>query len=281
MNLIPKEALQKLCEEFEGTCSLYVSVPETGEKFLYREHAKINAASTIKIPLLALLLQDAEEGRVDLYEPLPLSPENFVRGSGVLKYLSHSFSMSLYDFAVMMIIVSDNSATNQVIDAVGMDRANEFFRENLWKETELNRKLFAPSAGSTALGNYTSAADLGNMLERILAREMVSADASEIIMRMMACQTLGKFSKSLPAVHRPQNTLEPLALPPEGKVILVEKGGTLVGQVSHDAAIMILPDGRSAVLVMMTECEDGDASLAAIQKVSRLLYDRMIADSDL
>ena len=88
MNLIPKEALQKLCEEFEGKCSLYVSVPETGEKFLYREHEKINAASTIKIPLLAKLLQDAEEGRLDLYEPHSLKPENFVRGSGVLKYLS-------------------------------------------------------------------------------------------------------------------------------------------------------------------------------------------------
>ncbi len=274
--IIPRAALQALCEDFEGECSLYVSIPETGEKFLYREHERINAASTVKIPLLALLLKDAEEGRLELYAPQPMKAENFVRGSGVLKYLSPTLALSLYDYAVMMIVLSDNSATNQVIDAVGMDRANAFFRESGWMETELNRKLFAPNAGDTALGNYSSAADLGNMLEGILAGELVSPEASEIMKRIMACQTLGKFSKSLPAVHRPQNTLEPLALPPEGKVILVEKGGTLTGQVSHDAAIMILPDGRSAVLVMMTECESGDASLDAIQKVSRMIYDRMI-----
>lgn len=277
MNYIPKEAFQKLCENFPGKCSLYVSVPETGERFLYREHVKINAASTIKIPLLAKLFQDAEEGRLDLEQTKMIDPINRVRGSGIIKYLSPDLPMSLYDYAVLMIIVSDNSATNHVIDAVGMDRANEFFRENLWKETELNRKLFVPSAGNTALGNYTSAADLGDMLERILAGDLVSPDACGKMMSIMACQTLGKFSGSVP-VHRPLSTREPLALPPDGKVILVEKGGTLLNRVSHDAAIMILPDGRSAVLVMMTECEDGAASLAAIQKVSRLLYDRMIAD---
>ena len=276
MKLIPGDALQKLCDEFEGKCSLYVSIPATGEKFLYREHERINAASTIKIPLLALLLKDAEEGRLDLYEPQPMKKENFVRGSGVLKFLSPTLALSLYDYAVMMIVLSDNSATNQVIDAVGRDRANAFFRESAWKETELNRKLFAPNAGDTALGNYTSAADLGKILEGVLAGELVSPDACEIFKRILACQQLGKFSKSLPKVHRPQNTLEPLALPPEGTVLLVEKGGTLVGKVSHDAAIMILPDGRGAVLVMMTECESGDASLKAIQKVSRMIYDRMI-----
>lgn len=278
MALIPQQEFQKLCEEFPGKCALYVSVPETGEKFLYRQHERINAASTIKIPLLAKLLKDAEEGRLELYEPIPMKAENFVRGSGVLKYLSPALALSLYDYAVMMIVASDNSATNQVIDAVGIAEANEFFRENGWTETQLNRKLFAPSSGSTAPGNYTSAADLGDMLERILAGNLVSSDASDMMKRIMACQTLGKFSKSLPSVYRPQSTCQPLTLPPEGSVILVEKGGTLISRVSHDAAIMILPDGRSAVLVMMTECEDMNASLEAIKKVSRMLYDRMIAD---
>ena len=279
MNGIPSEALKKLCDEFQGECSLYVSLPHTGEKFLYREHEKINAASTIKIPLLAKLLKDAEEGRVNLSLPVPIGAENRVRGSGIIKHLAPDLSLSLYDYAVLMIIVSDNSATNRVIDAVGMDRANEFFRENLWQETELNRKLFAPlSTDVPGKGNYTSAADLGDMLERICAGTLVSRSACETMKSIMACQTLGKFSKSLPSVYRPENTREPLALPPEGKVVLVEKGGTLTGRVSHDAAIMILPDGRCAVLVMMTECESGDASLRAIQKVSRLIYDRMIAD---
>lgn len=274
--LIPAETLQSLCEGFEGECSLYVSLPDTGERFTFREDRVYNAASTIKIPLLAKLFQDAEAGRVDPEKSVQIDPINRVRGSGILKHLSPEIALSLYDYAVLMIIVSDNSATNQVIDAVGMERANEFFRENGWKNTTLGRKLFVPTAGNTAKGNYTTAAELGNMLERILARELVSADACEKMMSIMACQTLGKFSKSLPSVYRPDSTREPLGPVPEGKVILVEKGGTLLNKVSHDAAIMLLPNGKRAVLVMMTESDNNARALNVIQKVSRALYDALI-----
>jgi len=276
MSIIPEQKLRELCENFEGTCSLYVSLPFCGEKFTFDAERPFNAASTIKIPLLAKLFQDAEEGRVDLDEVQVIAPENRVRGSGVIKYLAPDLALSLFDYAVTMIIVSDNSATNQVIDAVGMDRANAYFAENGWSATSLNRKLFAPAVGNTALGNYTSAADLGNVLERMQAGDLVSPAACEKMMSIMACQTLGKFSKSLP-VHRPESTREPLAPPPEGKVLLVEKGGTLLKRVSHDAAVMILPDGRCAVMVMMTECESGAKSLEVISKVSRAVYDGLYA----
>lgn len=277
MKYIPDHTLRELCESFEGQCALYVSLPFCGEKFSYRENERFNAASTIKIPLLAKLFQDAEEGRLDLEKTKTIDPINRVRGSGIIKYLSPDLPMSLYDYAVLMIIVSDNSATNHVIDAVGIDCANAYFQANGWNHTELNRKLFSPTEGETALGNHTSAADLGNLLERMLSGDLVSPDACKKMMSIMACQMLGKFSGSVP-VYRPLSTREPLGQVPEGKVILVEKGGTLVNRVSHDAAIMLLPNGRSAVLVMLTECEDGEKSLSAIKKVSRALYDRMIVD---
>ncbi len=278
---IPESELQAICESFEGKCSLYVSLPFSGETFTYRADEIYKAASTIKIPLLAKLFEDAESGLLDLDAVEGIDKENLVRGSGILKYLSPEIRMSLYDFAVMMIIVSDNSATNHIIDTVGIDRANAYFRENGWNATKLNKKLFVFDpvfTGGTAAANFTSAADLGNMLERMLDGSLVSPDACQKMMSIMACQTLGKFSKSLPQVYRPLSTRAPLTAVPEGKVMLVEKGGTLTGSVSHDAAIMMLPNGRKAVLVMMTECEDSQKSLDAIGKVSRAIYDRLIAD---
>lgn len=277
---IPAHQLQTICESFAGRCSLYVSLPFSGETFTFHADEQFKAASTIKIPLLAKLFDDAENGLLDLDAVEGIKAENLVRGSGILKYLSPEIRMSLYDFAVMMIIVSDNSATNHIIDAVGLDRANAFFRENGWNSTILNKKLFLPappSAGADAV-NLTTAADLGNMLERILDGSLVSPDACQKMMSIMACQTLGKFSKSLPQVHRPLSTRPPLDEVPEGKVMLVEKGGTLACGISHDAAIMLLPNGKKAVLVMMTECEDAQKSLDAIGKVSRAIYDRLIAD---
>lgn len=281
MKYIPEEELQAICEEFAGNCALYISVPSAGEKFTYRADASIKAASTIKIPLLALLMKDAEEGRVDLDAVAPMDPINRVRGSGILKFLSPDTCLSLYDYAVLMMIVSDNSATNHVIDTVGMERANAFFQENGWTSTKLNKKLFLPAPGNpggTAGSNYTCAGDLGTMMERILEGSLVSQRACQKMMSIMACQQLGKFNQSLPRVLRPENTRDPLGPVPKGRVMLAQKGGTLYNEVSHDTAIMLLPNGRHAILVMMTECGDGSTSLDAIKKVSRAVYDRLIAE---
>lgn len=137
MTYIPTEKLRALCEGFEGTCSAYLSVPSAGEVFTFQADRKMNAASTIKTPILALLLKDAEEGRLDLEEPLPLGQEGPSAGAGVLKFLSPELRLCLYDYATLMMIYSDNTATNKVIDTVGMERANAFFAENGWKETHL------------------------------------------------------------------------------------------------------------------------------------------------
>ena len=279
MSYLPSETLQNICETFEGKCALYVSLPFSGEKFTYRAEESIPAASTIKVPLLAMLFRDAEAGRLDLEDTYPMAPENRVRGSGILKFLSPDVRLSLYDHAVLMTISSDNSSTNHVIDALGIDRANAYFKENGWTATELNLKIFVSRPGDprgSANRNYTSARDLGDIMEKILAGTMVSKDASAKMMSILACQQLGKFSKALPNILRPVNSRDPITAVPEGKVMMAQKGGTLTGIVSHEAAIMLLPNGRHAVLVMMTECEDKDRSLDAMKQVARLLYDHLL-----
>ena len=281
MKYIPEEQLKAICDEFAGTCSLYISLPFAGEKFSIRADQPMKAASTIKIPLLALLMKDAEEGRVDLEQVDTMDPVNRVRGSGILKFLSPETKLSLYDYAVLMMIVSDNAATNHVIDTVGMDRANAFFAENGWTATALNKKLFIPAPGNptgTASTNLTSSADLGHMLEGIFAGTLVSESACQKMMSILACQQLGKFDKALNNVRRPESTRAPLGPVPAGKVFMLQKGGTLYNDVSNDAAIMLLPNGRQAIMVMMTQCNDGSVSLEAIKKVCRAVYDRLMAE---
>jgi len=279
MSYIPKEAIRSLCADFYGNCSVYLSLPFAGECFTLHADRQITAASTIKIPLLALLFKDAEEGRTDLHVPLPLGEDGAVRGSGIIKFLSPDIRLSLYDYATLMMIVSDNTATNRIIDAVGMDRANAFFEENGWKDTYLGRKMFAPTPEQAKLlpqSNLTSARDLGDMMTRILEKRMISARISEQMACILACQQLGKFDKSLPNVWRPNSVVPPLPAIPEGKIAMMQKGGTLTGKVSHDTAIMTFPDGRSAVMVVMTESDDNSKALELIKAISRSVYDRLI-----
>lgn len=278
MGIIPEKQLQEICREVNGTYGLYVSLPERGEKLSLHAERSFNAASTIKIPLLALLLKDFEDGRLNPYKPEPIWEGNRVEGSGVLNSLSDDYMLTLYDYAVLMIIVSDNSATNQIVEAVGIDRANAFFAENGWKDTHLAGKLFHPKPllpDGRQDFNRTTAADLADVLEKVLSGTLVSKNVCDQMMQIMAAQQLGKFNLSLP-VRRIPDTRKPLPPVPEGKVIMCNKGGSLEGKVLHDAAIMLLPNGEQAVLTMMTATPDNDITTEVLKKVSRALYDSLI-----
>jgi len=278
MQYIPEEKLREICKEVNGTYGLFVSLPERGEKLTLCAEDRFNAASTIKIPLLALLLKDFEDGRLDPAKPEPMRAGCRVGGSGVLNSLSDGFMLTLYDYAVLMMIVSDNAATNQVIDAVGVDRANAFFAENGWNDTHLAGKLYAPKPllpNGEQDFNYTTAADLGDMMEKILAGTMVSKKISDQMMQIMAAQQLGILCRSLP-LRRVPDTRKPLPPVPADRVLMCHKGGSLEGKVLHDCAIILLPNGEKAVLIMMTATPDNDITTEVMKKVSRALYDSLI-----
>ena len=278
MSLIPEEELRDLCGELDGEWSLYLSIPETEEKLSIRATERMISASTIKLPLLALLLRDGEQGRLDLHRPSALDPENRVGGSGILQSLSPGLPLCLFDCAVLMIALSDNVATNQVIDAVGMERANAFIAEMGWSRTHIGRKMMregAPLPDGSREQNYTSAADLGDMLERIAAGTLVSQEASCAMRRILAGQRNGKFRPALPC-QRHLDPRQPLELPSEGKVILCAKSGTLPGLgVANDAGLLILPNGRRVVLTMLTCTGDVNAAAAVMGRAARTVYETL------
>lgn len=278
MHQIPEEQLRQICSEIDGRYGLYVSLPDEGEVFELHSDTVLNAASTIKIPVMALLMKDFEEGRLDPEKRVPLSEENRVRGSGVLKSLSHSVTLSYYDYCVLMMILSDNSATNHIIDAIGIDRFNEFCKDMGWNDTHLAGKLFGPKPllpdGSVDT-NRTSAKDLGKMMELILKDEMVSPEASRMMKQIMATQQVGKFDKSLPVIKHADPSL-PLPPVPEGFVQVINKGGTLKDKVLHDAAILLLPSGKRAVITLMTATPNNEKTMEIFKRVSKSLYDHLI-----
>ena len=125
-----------------------------------------------------------------------------------------------------------------------------------------------------SLAYLQSAADLGDMMEKVLFGKMVSENVSRQMMQIMAAQQYGKFNLSIP-VERFSRTLEELPPVPEGRVIMANKGGSLVGKVLHDAAIMMLPNGRKAVMTMMTATPDNNITTEQFKRVSKTLYDAM------
>lgn len=264
MNHIPEEELRRLCEQVDGEYSLFLSDPQSGESLSIHAQQQFPSASTIKIPLLALLLKDGQEGRLDLNTPVPVPEENRVGGSGILQSLGRYFDLNLFDCAVLMMVLSDNVATNQVIDAVGMDRANAFFAENGWTATRLNRKMCIKGED-----NYTSTADLADMMERIRTGTMINKEISDQILQILAGHRLGRFRLGVPAIKR-TDPHKPLEAVPEGSVIVASKGGTRLGCI-HESAILLLPKGRSLVLVMMTK-GNGSHNERVLARVAEAVY---------
>ena len=281
-HIIPTEELKKLCDQIKGSYGLYVSIPQENKRFMVNEAAIFNAASTMKIPALAKLMQDAEEGLVDLEEMRQIKPENRVRGSGILKSLSPRLELPVLDIAELMMVLSDNSATNEILDIIGLDRVREFCKENGYENTWVWTKLFfqgeqpEPQNPEGTPQNATCAWDLGRMMESIAKGRCVSENASRQMVQIMAGQQVARLKTLLPNAPHADPRM-PLQLPPEGKVTVASKGGTLCPPtgIAHDAGIFYLPDGRYYVMVVCTQSESVRDTTVIIQQAGLIMYEAM------
>lgn len=157
------------------------------------------AASTIKVFVLQALMEAAARGELALDERRPLTGEDQVSGSGVLKLLAPGAELSLLDLATLMITVSDNSATNMLIDVVGVERIRQCVATNGWLDTHLRGKLqLGPVvAGNKSSPSHTSPRDLADYFSRLWSGELLPADLTETSKGIYRRQQYGELGRSL------------------------------------------------------------------------------------
>lgn len=271
MKMIPREKIEQICAQLGGEVAVYASVTDTGEVYTRNADLQMTAASTIKTPLLALLLWYAEQGKIDIDVKRRIAENNFATGSGILRSLSHDVEMNLFDIAVLMIVVSDNTATNEVIDAVGKDYFNEQMAALGFHETMLGKKL----GNHPGVYNRTSARDLGRMMVMALRGELFSPWVSRQFLQILAGQSLRNFAALIPAVDfkYPHKELPEV---PEGCVLVASKSGGLRDRgISHDNAAFFLPDGRTYTLAVTTQSKDVVAARMCQAELARAMYEAM------
>jgi beta-lactamase class A len=200
----------------------------------------VTAASTIKVPILAAALDEVDAGRLDLAQPAAIPPQR-TGGSGVLQALPYLHTLTLADLLTLMIIVSDNTATNVVIDLIGMERVNQFCAGAGLKGTVLRRKMMDADAVRLGLENTTTAHDQATLLDAIAWRNLLPAP-----LRAFALQALERqqFNDGLPSL-----------LPDE--VIVAHKTGELPG-VRHDVGVITGTNGRQAVVAVLVSGIDAE-----------------------
>ena len=111
--------ISQLADDFSGQLAVCAVDLSTGERVDWQPDLVLPTASVIKVPVLIALLRRVDQGGIDLDARVTMKAEERVGGSGVLKLFDGGLQPTVRDVATMMIAVSDNTATNMVIDLVG------------------------------------------------------------------------------------------------------------------------------------------------------------------
>ena len=118
--------LRDMISGFPGTVSLYARNLDSGHEVGIDPDRRVRTASTIKLPIACALAAEVEAKRARWDERLVIRAQDKVSGSGVLADFSEGETISLRDAQTLMIIVSDNTATNLILDRIGADAVNNF-----------------------------------------------------------------------------------------------------------------------------------------------------------
>jgi beta-lactamase class A len=174
----------------KGTVSLYAKNLDTGATYSFHGDERVRTASTIKLPILVAVYAEIADGKARWDQELVVTKEKKVSGSGVLTEFADGTTITLRDAANLMIVVSDNTATNLVLDVVSPDTVNARMDALGFPKTRAVRKLGggSPSAVNDnpvwrlyGLGISTPR-EMVTLLERLERGEIVSpAASSEII----------------------------------------------------------------------------------------------------
>ncbi|BCS36088.1 beta-lactamase [Luteitalea sp. TBR-22] len=171
--------LERIASGVDGSVSYLIVDLTSGERFARRADEPFPTASAIKIGILHELFVQADAGRVRLDDPRPLPPAARVGGSGILQRLS-SPQLSLRDHAMLMILLSDNSSTNVLIDALGMETITSHMQALGATGYRLRRRMMDAAAAARGEENVASASDLVVVMDALrTGRGLTSASQAE------------------------------------------------------------------------------------------------------
>ncbi len=168
-----EKRLGELAASHQGSVALYAKNLATGESVSLDAERPVQTASVIKLSLMLQAFEQVKSGKLTLSAPVVLTKDNQVGGSGILNLMDPGLTLTLNDSITLMMTLSDNTATNMVIDAVGLRPTNEMLARMGLKNTYFYKKVFKPSEGPMppdqkqfGLGK-TTAKEMAQLMESI------------------------------------------------------------------------------------------------------------------
>lgn len=249
------DTVRRVAEETPGRLGCHICDAAGDVWASHRAEERFATASVIKVPILVALAAAVDAGAHRWDDLVPVNADDPAAGSGVMQYLSRR-EYTLHDVATLMIIVSDNRATNLVIDLLGLDRINDYCRQAGWPGTILGRRMYDFEARAHGRDNVSTPRETADLFVRLLTGRLLSSAATAAALQILRAQ---QSHDKLPAWL-------PLDAP------AAHKTGELPG-VQNDSGILYLPSGPVIAAVYTNElASDADGRLA-IQRVGRAIVE--------
>ena len=273
-----EKRFSEIAQEFGGRLGVAAKTLGTGETIVYNGDSLFPTASVIKLPVLVELFYRFHDGSLRPDQPVPLLDSLKKPGSGVLQFLSEGQTMKLIDIATLMIIVSDNTGTNYVIDLFGslhdtkLEAVNRRMRSLGLSHTKLLNKLYSfttkkKTAEAQRFGIGVSCPnDMLILLQKIAEGGIVNRAVSDSIIGIMRNQTdITQAQRYLPFLE--DTTLR-----------TGNKSGSL-DEVKNDVGIVSCSAGTYIYAVFCSDSKDigeqvDNKATLAVARISRLLFDR-------
>lgn len=253
-----EKRVQAISSRVDGVVGYSIVDLTSGERIGHLESASFPTASAIKLAIVYELFKQADEKRIDLEEKVTLDRRQAVGGTGVLVEMGTP-TLSIRDYAVLMVTLSDNTATNVLIDRLGMDRIAARMQGLGLNGTKLRRHMMDTAAARRGDENVSTPDELVRLLEAMHGPMTGPARTGHYLM-----------GEAIDLLKKPKENRLRKGLP-EG-VASADKSGELEG-VRVDAGIVFAKNRPYVLCVMTTFLKDEAEGERAIEEISRVAYE--------
>jgi len=238
----------------------------SGRKFLLHADQVFPQASSIKVAVLAELYRQVQTGRLKLTDLYTVQASDLVADSDIMGGLTSGVTrITLRDLATMMVAVSDNSATNVLIDRVGMENVNALMDSLGLPHTRLRRKMMDLKAAGEGRENISTPGEMMALLEDLYRGRVLNPEMTADFFKVLSTHKQSFIPRDLP----------------EG-VKIANKPGELEG-VRNDSGVVFVENRPYVICVMTTylrQERDGEEAITEISAAAYRMFDRLARASE-
>lgn len=252
--------IKKYLETRIGTYAFFFEDLESGFCYGYNENVQMTSAGCMKLPIAVSAIKYVEDGKGSFLDKVTINEDDKVYGTGII----HEFNNREYTFfelLVAMLIQSDNTAANKLMDIIGMDTINYDIQNQGLRNTKLNRKTADERAVSSGTENITSALDLSKIWSNLYNSSYLSKKNSQMLIDILQRQQI-------------KNKLA-LYIPDDLKYEISSKTGDKRG-VENDTALLHLQKGSFDFTVLSMGIPNSVYGTVTLAKCGKMMWDSVM-----